>query len=83
MRYAANQHLGDLIEYAYRRGWPLLSAIIVNQQHLDDGRMEPPTLKGFCEAARSLGYAIADEEAFLQEQQLRVFNWASEYEEHL
>lgn len=81
VRYAVNDHLGDLIEYAHRRGWPLLSAIIVNQQHLDDGRMEPPTLKGFCEAARSLGYAITDEEAFLRDQQDRVFDWAATYAE--
>ncbi|GLQ39767.1 hypothetical protein GCM10007908_33870 [Rhizobium albus] len=80
VRYAANQHLGDLIEYAHRKGWPLLSAIIVNQQNLKDGRMEPSTLKGFCEAARSLGYAIADEEAFLKDQQQRVFEWAVSYD---
>lgn len=76
VRYAANQHLGDLIEYAHRRGWPLLSAIIVNQQHLEDGRMEPSTLKGFCEAARLLGYTVVDEDAFLKDQQNRVFDWA-------
>lgn len=77
VRYAANQHLGDLIEYAHRKGWPLLSAIIVNQQNLADGHMEPSTLRGFCEAARSLGYAVADEKAFLKDQQQRVFEWAA------
>lgn len=81
VRYAVNGHLGDLIEYAHRRAWPLLTAVVVNQQHLEDGRMEPSTLKGFCEAARSLGYAFADEEAFLKEQQDRVFEWASTHEE--
>ena len=81
VRYAANRHLGDLIEYAHRRGWPLLSAIIVNQQHLEDGRMEPSTLNGFCEAARALGYSIADEQAFLKDQQDRVFDWASTLQE--
>ncbi|MBB4143121.1 hypothetical protein [Rhizobium rhizoryzae] len=81
VRYAANQHLGDLIEYAHRRGWPLLSAIIVNQQNLEDGHMEPSTLRGFYEAARSLGYAVADEKAFLKDQQQRVFEWAATYNE--
>lgn len=81
VRYAVNQHLGDLVEYAHRRRWPLLSAIIVNRQNLENGLMEPPTLKGFCEAARSLGYAFADEEAFLKEQQERVFEWAATREE--
>ncbi len=77
VRYAANRHLGDLIEYAHRKGWPLLSAIIVNQQNLQDGHMEPSTLRGFCEAARALGYAVADESAFLKDQQQRVFDWAA------
>ncbi len=77
VRYAANQHLRDLLEFAHRKGWPLLSAIIVNQKNLAEGQMEPTTLKGFCEAARSLGYAIADEEAFLKDQQQRVFGWAA------
>lgn len=77
VRYATNKHLGDLIEYAHRKGWPLLSAIIVNQQNLKDGHMEPPTLRGFCEAARSLGYAFTDEEAFLKDQQNLVFEWAA------
>ena len=72
-RHAAPRHLGDLIEYAHRRGWPLLSAIVVNQQHRENGRMEPETLKGFCAAARSLDYAIADEDAFLEDQQDGVF----------
>lgn len=77
VHYACNQHLGDLIAYAHRRGWPLLSAIIVNQQNLANGTMEPPTLKGFCAAARELGYTVTDEEAFLREQQDRVFDWAA------
>lgn len=39
--------------------------------------MEPETLKGFIGAARLLGYPVTDEEAFLREQQERVFAWAS------
>ncbi|MDQ0316825.1 hypothetical protein [Amorphus orientalis] len=77
VRYAVNHHLGDLIEYAHRNGWPLLSAIIVNHKNVENGRMEPSTLKGFCEAARWLGYPVVDEEAFLKEQQNRVFEWAA------
>jgi hypothetical protein len=38
--------------------------------------MEPDTLKGFIGAARELGYPITDEQAFLKEQQARVFTWA-------
>lgn len=45
----------DLIVYAHRKGWPLLGASVVNQKNPENGYMEPPTLKGFSEAARSLG----------------------------
>mgnify|MGYP001467985536 CR=1 FL=1 len=78
VRYAVNTHLGDLIDYAHGKGWPLLSAIVVNQQNVATGEMEPATLKGFIEAARALGYAVADEKEFLHEQQKRVFAWASQ-----
>jgi hypothetical protein len=74
--YAIGKHLWDLVEYAHRKGWPMLSAIVVNKQNVDSGRMEPETLKGFIAAARELGHMITDEEAFLREQQARVFAWA-------
>lgn len=77
VRYAVNTHLGDLIEYSHRRGWPLLSAIVVNQEHLETGDMKPTALQGFVTAAKSLGYSIADDDKFLKEQQTRVFEWAS------
>lgn len=77
VRYAAGQHLGGLLEFAHRKGWPLLSAIVVNQQNLELGHMEPSTLKGFCEAARALGYVVSDQETFLKDQQNRVFEWAT------
>jgi hypothetical protein len=71
-----NAHLGDLIEYAHRRGWPLLSAIVVNQKNVETGDMEPRTLKGFVTAAKELGYVFTDGETFLREQQEAVFQWA-------
>lgn len=77
VRYAVNKHLGDLIDYAHGKGWPLLSAIVVNQQNIATGEMEPTTLKGFVEAARGLGYAVTDEKTFVREQQERVFAWAT------
>lgn len=77
VRYAVNTHLGDLIDYAHGKGWPLLSAIVVNQQNVARGDMEPTTLKGFVDAARGLGYVVTDEKAFLREQQERVFVWAA------
>lgn len=76
VRYAVNAHLGDLIDYAHGKGWPLLSAIVVNQQNVATGDMEPTSLKGFVVAARALGYPVDDEKRFLREQQERVFAWA-------
>ena len=79
VHYAMTTHLGDLVEYAHRRGWPLLSSIVVNQKHRDTGEMEPQTLKGFVAAAQALGYSVTDEKAFLKEQQSRVFEWAEAF----
>ena len=54
----------------------MLSAIVVNKPNVSTGEMEDETLKGFIKAARQLGYEITDDEAFLKEQQQRVFEWA-------
>lgn len=77
VRYAIGAHLWELVEYADRKGWPMLSAIVVNMPNVATGEMEPETLKGFVGAARELGYSVGDELAFLREQQQRVFRWAS------
>jgi hypothetical protein len=42
----------------------MLSAIVVNQENVATGKMEPKTLKGFIGAARDLGYVITGEEVF-------------------
>jgi hypothetical protein len=77
VHYSIGGHLWDLVEFADRNGWPMLSAIVVNKPNVRSEAMEPETLKGFVAAARDLGYAITDEEAFLHEQQARVFEWAA------
>jgi hypothetical protein len=76
VHYSVGQHLWSLVEYAHRKGWPMLSAIVVNKPNVASGRMEPETLKGFIAAAKELGLSITDEEAFLRDQQERVFEWA-------
>jgi hypothetical protein len=76
VHYSVGGHLWSLVEYAHRKGWPMLSAVVVNKQNVASGGMEPETLKGFIAAARELGFSITDEEAFLREQQRRVFEWA-------
>ncbi|MER8817191.1 hypothetical protein NKJ36_25070 [Mesorhizobium sp. M0142] len=72
-----SRHLDELLKYAYGKGWPMVTAIVVNQENLTTGRLEPPALKGFVKGAKMFGYAVTDEEAFLKEQQERVFEWAS------
>ena len=69
------KHLGNLCEYAHRKGWPLLSSVIVNKENLRTGELEPQSLDGFIKAARELGYLVTDEIAFLRDQQRRVFEW--------
>ncbi len=77
IHYAIGQHLWDLVEFAHLNDWPMLSAIVVNKPNVGSGTMEPETLKGFIDAARLLDYAVTDEQAFLREQQAKVFAWAS------
>lgn len=77
VRYSIGEHLWYLVEFAHRKGWPMLSAIVVNKPHVQTGDMDPVTLKGFVVAARELGYAVIDAREFLREQQAKVFDWAA------
>lgn len=74
--FAMNEHLWNLVEYSHLRHGILFSAIVVNTPNVASGKMEAETLKGFVGAARLLDYTITDEQAFLKEQQARVFEWA-------
>ena len=75
VHYEMGGHLWRLVEYAHRKGWPMLSAIVVNQPNVATGKMEPDTLKGFIRAARDLDYVVTNESDFLKEQQDLVFRW--------
>lgn len=75
VHYAINWHLWDLVQFAHCHGWPMLSAIVVNKQHQKKGDMNPETLQGFIGAARQLGHRVTDTEAFLKDQQEKVFEW--------
>jgi hypothetical protein len=78
VHYAIGGHLWDLIKYADGRGWPMLSAVVVNQRNLLTGEMDADTLKGFIEAAKMLGRPInIAHKQFLKEEQERVFAWAA------
>ncbi|MGB0439880.1 MAG: hypothetical protein ACPGFC_07225, partial [Paracoccaceae bacterium] len=66
-------HLWTLVEWAHGEGLPMLSAIIVTKHNRHTGRMEPPTLAGFIEAAHQLGHTVTDAETFLRDQQRAIF----------
>ena len=46
VHYSIGEHLGSLVEYAHRKGWPMLSAIVVNKPNVASGNMEPETSQG-------------------------------------
>ena len=70
--------LGNVVEYGYHKGWPMLSAIVVNAEHVDSGSMEASALQGFIAAATNLKlFTGGDERKFLREQQDAVFAWAT------
>lgn len=56
----------------------MLSAVVVNKPNVASRKTKSDTLKGFIIAARKLGYEVANEEDFLDEQQNLVFEWAKE-----
>ena len=70
---AMPKHLLAVSEHGHRKGLPMLSAIVVSQNHIADGGMDAPTLEGFIKAATALNYEVKDPEAFLKEQQAAVF----------
>lgn len=75
-RYALPHQLGHLVKIAHERGWPLLSAIVVNKEDVQTGSLQGPAREGFLSAARSVGFEIDDPDAFVKDQQGRLFDWA-------
>jgi hypothetical protein len=75
-RHPLFQQLGRLVKIGHDRGWPLLSAIVVNDGDVDTGALRDTTLQGFLAAARSVGLDVADPKALVKEQQRKLFDWA-------
>ena len=71
-------HLGQLMQFCHEEGWPLLSAVVVPQDAVETGQLEGSAQDGFVNAARDLGYAIDDPDAFVADQQKWAFSWASD-----
>ena len=82
-RRRMDPHLFALCADAQERGWPMLSAIVVNKHLVAEGRMEGRALAGFTAMALRLGAQIgADPAAFLHAEQQRVFDWAEKERGH-
>jgi hypothetical protein len=68
VHYAIGEHLWKLVEYADRKGWPLLSSIVVNKPNVNTGRMDPETLRASlpplgCLKSRSLTRRVSSEKS--------------------
>ena len=83
-RRRMDPHLYALCAWATERGWPLLSAIVVDKGSVPHGAMRGRTLIGFFRAAERLGRIVGgDAAAFLADEQQRVFAWADRERGHV
>ncbi|TCZ61399.1 hypothetical protein [Roseicella aquatilis] len=77
-RRRMDPHLFALCQRATERGWPLLSALVVDKQSVPHGAMRGRPLVGFARAAERLGRIVGgDAASFLADEQARVFAWAN------
>jgi hypothetical protein len=77
VHWTVGPHLVNVCEFAHGKGWPLLSAIVVNIDKVDTGEMKATNLKGFLEAVEIVGRDIGmDLTRFVHSEQRRVFDWA-------
>ncbi len=76
VRYKMNTHLGDLVEIAAERGWPMPSSIVVNQGNLKSGTLDGTAREGFITAAKEFGFDVDDPADFVEKQQQKMFDWA-------
>ena len=76
VRFELYGQLGDLMELAAKRRWPIPSSIVVNQANVAKGTLDGTAREGFISAARDLGFDVHDPEAFVKMQQQLMFEWA-------
>ena len=70
------RHLGDLVEIAAARDWPVPSAIVVNKDNIETGTLDGSARDGFIKAAEEFGFDVSNPTDFVEEQQQAVFDWA-------
>jgi len=78
-RYPIGQHLDRMLAIAQRRGWPLLTSIVVRKDDAQTGRLTDGARTGFLQGVRRNGVEVAEEDAdaFIIHEQQRTFEWAS------
>lgn len=76
VRYKMNTHLGDLVRIAAERGWPMPSALVVNQGNVKTGKLDGTAREGFITAAKQFGFEVDDPADFVEKQQQAMFAWA-------
>ena len=78
-RRRMDPHLFGICRNATVRGWPLLSAVVVDRKNVFHGAMRGRPQIGFVRCAERCGRIVGgDAAAFLAEEQERVFAWARE-----
>jgi 5-methylcytosine-specific restriction enzyme B len=77
------RHLEQLVVIAKERGWPMLSAIVVNKEDIETGKLDGSAREGFLSVARNIGIKVGDPEQFVKDQQQEVFAWAKNAPETL
>jgi hypothetical protein len=75
-RTLTNEHLENVARVARQRGWPMITAIVVNKNQMASGNMDEDTLAGFSECARRLGWQVTDARAFLVAEQKATALWS-------
>lgn len=76
-RRRVDPHLFAVCCWATKRGWPLLSALVVDKRSVAHGAMRGRPLIGFARAAERAGRIVGeDAAAFLASEQIAVFEWA-------
>lgn len=82
-RRRMDPHLFALCRWATGRGWPLPSALVVDQKSVAHGAMRGRPLIGFARAAERAGRIVGEDAAeFLRREQLAVFDWAERVRGH-
>ena len=66
------RHLGNILRVCFKRGWPALTVVVVNEE---TGAMTGMDFLGFAAAAQSAGYKFDNARMFVRIQSDLVFRW--------